>query len=92
MGSQNIAETARPGSGSGSEVGSRRPTERPIRVPAPEIAVVIPCYNERANIHPLIARLDAALAGERWEVIFVDDASPDGTAAEALEIAASDQR
>ncbi len=92
MGSQNIAETARPGSGSGSEVGSRRPTERPIRVPAPEIAVVIPCYNERSNIHPLVARLEAVLAGERWEVIFVDDASPDGTAAEALAIAAGDQR
>ena len=59
---------------------------------APELTVVVPCYNERANIRPLVARLEAALATLRWEVIFVDDASPDGTAVEALQIAASDQR
>ena len=41
---------------------------------------------------PLVARLDAALAGLAWEAVFVDDDSPDGTAAEARAIAAQDPR
>jgi dolichol-phosphate mannosyltransferase len=45
-----------------------------------ELAVVIPCYNERRNVAPMIAKLDAALIGLAWEAIFVDDDSPDGTA------------
>jgi len=36
----------------------------------------VPCYNERPNVVPLIQKLDAALAGVAWEVIFVDDNSP----------------
>jgi dolichol-phosphate mannosyltransferase len=47
---------------------------------APELAVVVPTYNERDNIKPLLDRLEVALAGLRWEAIFVDDDSPDGTA------------
>jgi dolichol-phosphate mannosyltransferase len=47
---------------------------------AAELAVVIPVLNERDNIAPLVERLTAALAGIRWEAIFVDDDSPDGTA------------
>ncbi|HUA78098.1 MAG TPA: glycosyltransferase, partial [Acetobacteraceae bacterium] len=60
--------------------------------PAPELSVVVPCYNERANVGPLVARLGAALAGIAWEVIFVDDSSPDGTAAEVLRLGAEDSR
>ena len=45
-----------------------------------DLAVVIPTFNERENIRPLFARLEAALEGIRWEAIFVDDDSPDGTA------------
>jgi dolichol-phosphate mannosyltransferase len=45
-----------------------------------ELAVVVPTFNERENIAPLLERLNAALTGIRWEVIFVDDDSPDGTA------------
>ncbi len=60
--------------------------------PAPELSVVVPCYNERANVGPLVARLGAALAGIAWEVIFVDDSSPDGTAAEVLRLGALDSR
>ncbi len=51
-----------------------------------ELAVVIPTFNERANVPVLIAKLDQALAGRRWEAIFVDDNSPDGTAEAAREI------
>jgi len=60
--------------------------------PAAELSVVVPCYNERPNIAPLIAKLDAALAGIAWEVIYVDDDSPDGTADEVRRIAATDAR
>jgi dolichol-phosphate mannosyltransferase len=58
----------------------------------PRLAVVIPCYNEAANVAPMVERLEAALAGIAWEAIFVDDDSPDGTAARAKAIAARDPR
>jgi dolichol-phosphate mannosyltransferase len=59
---------------------------------APEVTVVVPSYNERANVAPLIARLDAALYGIAWEVVYVDDDSPDGTSAEVRRIAQTDPR
>jgi dolichol-phosphate mannosyltransferase len=67
----------------------------PLAVPTlsvPMLSVVVPCYNERPNVAPMIARLEAALDGIAWEVIYVDDDSPDGTAAEVRRIAQSDQR
>ncbi len=57
-----------------------------------ELAIVIPTFNERANVPLLIAKLDAALAGRAWEAIFVDDDSPDGTAHAARAIARGDPR
>ena len=56
------------------------------------ITVIVPCYNERANVRPLVAALDAALAGHVWEVVFVDDDSPDGTSDEIRSLAAIDPR
>jgi dolichol-phosphate mannosyltransferase len=56
-------------------------------VVALELAVVVPTYNERANIPVLIERLERVLSGVRYEVIIVDDDSPDGTAAAVREIA-----
>src|ERR1700732_4162793 len=54
---------------------------QPQAVGAPiELAVVIPTLNERDNITALVDRLDTVLAGIRWEAVFVDDDSPDGTA------------
>jgi dolichol-phosphate mannosyltransferase len=47
--------------------------------PLLELAVVIPTLDERDNIAPLLAGLRKALAGIAHEVIFVDDASRDGT-------------
>jgi dolichol-phosphate mannosyltransferase len=58
----------------------------------PTLTVVVPCYNERPNVAPLIARLDATLYGINWEVVFVDDNSPDGTTAEVRRIAQTDPR
>ena len=58
----------------------------------PVLSVIVPCYNERPNVVPMIEKLDAALAGIAWEVIYVDDNSPDGTAAEVRRIARHDPR
>src|SRR6185503_10223219 len=46
-----------------------------------ELAIVVPTFNEHDNIMPLLESLDSALRGIDFEVIFVDDDSPDGTAA-----------
>jgi Glycosyl transferase family 2 len=35
--------------------------------------VVVPSYNERDNIEALVERLRRILAGQDWEVLFVDD-------------------
>jgi dolichol-phosphate mannosyltransferase len=45
-----------------------------------DLALVVPTLNERDNVRLLIERLERALEGIAWEVIFVDDDSPDGTA------------
>jgi len=58
----------------------------------PTLSVIVPCYNERPNVAPMIRQLDAALTGIAWEVIYVDDDSPDGTAAEVRRIAQDDPR
>jgi dolichol-phosphate mannosyltransferase len=58
----------------------------------PELAVVLPTYNERDNVASMIARLGEALAGIGWEAIFVDDDSSDGTAAEVRRFAEADHR
>jgi dolichol-phosphate mannosyltransferase len=55
--------------------------------PSIEFAVVIPTFNERDNISPLIGRLESVLEGINWEVIFVDDDSPDQTAELVRQIA-----
>jgi dolichol-phosphate mannosyltransferase len=61
--------------------------------PAPlELGVVIPTFQEAPNVRPLLAKLEAALKGVVWQAIFVDDDSPDGTAAEVKAIAAVDPR
>ena len=52
-----------------------------------EIAVILPTLNERENLAPLLEALDAELAELRWEAMFVDDDSTDGTADALREIA-----
>ena len=45
-----------------------------------ELSVVLPTFNERDNVQPILDRLEVTLAGISYEVIFVDDDSPDDTA------------
>jgi dolichol-phosphate mannosyltransferase len=75
------------------------PSTQPLRAdasaavqPAPELTIVVPTFNEKANIPLLVDRLAQLLTSCDWEVIFVDDNSPDGTAAAARAIGASDSR
>jgi len=56
------------------------------------LSVIVPSFNERPNVAPMIAKLDAALRGVEWEVVYVDDNSPDGTAGEVRRIARIDPR
>ena len=46
----------------------------------PLLAVVVPTFNEAGNVEPLYRNLSHVLAGTPWEMIVVDDDSPDGTA------------
>lgn len=57
-----------------------------------ELAVVVPTYSEVDNVDEVIRRVGDALEGVDWELIFVDDDSPDGTAARVLETARRDRR
>ncbi len=67
------------------------PTQAPLRS-GPELSIIVPTFNERDNIAELIARLAACLGNVSWEVVFVDDDSPDGTADRVREHAAMDSR
>ncbi|MGB2288533.1 MAG: glycosyltransferase family 2 protein, partial [Candidatus Puniceispirillaceae bacterium] len=47
-----------------------------------EISVLVPVMNEAGNIAPLIDEICAVFNGRRFEIIYIDDASTDNTAAE----------
>jgi len=50
--------------------------------PAPDVSLVVPVYNERENLAPLVAEIAAALAGTHYEIVAVDDGSTDGSLTE----------
>ncbi len=58
----------------------------------PEISIIVPTFSEADNVLELHARLASSLAAEDWELIFVDDDSPDGTADVVRELAQRDRR
>jgi dolichol-phosphate mannosyltransferase len=59
---------------------------------APTLSVIVPTYREAANVPELFERLKNVLKDIVWEMIVVDDDSPDGTADIAFGLAASDPR
>jgi dolichol-phosphate mannosyltransferase len=54
-----------------------------------QLSVIVPPFSERDNVSVLVDRLERVLDGLRWEVVFVDDDSPDGTADVVREMARS---
>jgi dolichol-phosphate mannosyltransferase len=68
------------------------PNSAAITRPAPELSVVVPTFKERDNVPLLVEKLAHTLQGVDWEVIFVDDNSPDGTAAVARAVGETDSR
>jgi dolichol-phosphate mannosyltransferase len=58
----------------------------------PELAVVIPTFNERENVLTMVESVTTALSGIDFEIIFVDDDSADGTADVVLTLSRTDQR
>ena len=56
------------------------------------VSVVLPTYDERDNIGPLIQALLEHLDGTPTEIIVVDDDSPDGTWQVVQEMSANDER
>ena len=54
-----------------------------------EVSIVVPTFNERDNVKELVSRLERVLSGRNWEVVFVDDDSPDQTAETVRELAQS---
>jgi dolichol-phosphate mannosyltransferase len=74
-----------------------RPSAAQVKSPkavnrSPLLTIVVPTLNERDNIKPLVALLDAALPNTTWEVIFVDDDSTDDTARHIRALALVDSR
>jgi dolichol-phosphate mannosyltransferase len=43
------------------------------------ISVILPTYNESKNLEELFDRIKSSLDVEKYEIILVDDDSPDGT-------------
>ena len=58
----------------------------------PTVSVIVPTYRESANIPILFERIKRVLDGAPWELVVVDDDSPDGTSSVAFALAAEDRR
>ncbi|MBL8592891.1 MAG: glycosyltransferase family 2 protein [Devosia sp.] len=63
------------------------PRKSPEAWVAPQLAVIVPSYNERENVALLYEKVTAALGATPFEFIVVDDNSPDGTSEVVREMA-----
>src|SRR6516162_11259860 len=71
------------------QTGGVRPT---LTTELPQLSVIVPTFNERDNVTTLFRRLEAALSGVAFEVVFVDDNSPDDTWQVVRALAREDSR
>lgn len=67
-------------------------TGKALPIRSAELSIIIPTFNERDNISSMVEAIDEALPDIFWEIIFVDDHSPDRTASLIREIARNDSR
>jgi dolichol-phosphate mannosyltransferase len=58
----------------------------------PQLSIIVPTYNEAENVRPLFDAISTALAGIDYEMLIVDDDSPDLTWQQAQEIGKSERR
>ena len=58
------------------------------------ISILVPCYREEKNISELVERIFDAMHKEQlsWEIVLVDDGSPDATWEEIQRFAQKDPR
>jgi len=63
-----------------------------MSMPRLHLSIVVPTFNESQNVKELLRRIEATLGMTGWEIIFVDDDSPDGTAAVVRDISQTDAR
>ncbi len=78
--------------GAASPLPAQTGAPSPDRSRPAELSVIVPTFNEALNVPLLVKALDTALSGIAWEVIFVDDNSPDGTTAVVRKLAETDRR
>ena len=74
------------------QLAERLPLQTEIKRPVAEFSVIVPTFNESANVAEVVRRLEACLEDQAWEVIFVDDDSPDDTSDRIREIARHNPR
>ena len=63
-----------------------------MNIDAPEISLVIPCYNEEGNLRELVKAIRAAVEPLKlsYEIVITDDCSKDQSWAILKELAAGD--
>ena len=64
----------------------------PVACRGPELAVIVPTYNEAENVAEIVRRVALALEGVDWELVFVDDDSPDETWRRVRALGRADRR
>jgi dolichol-phosphate mannosyltransferase len=75
-----------------NDVTQLEPAKAPQAAALPQLSVIVPTFNECDNVTALFRRLESALAGVPFEVVFVDDNSPDGTWQVVRALARDDSR